>query len=185
MSVGIGGREGADRAWLGVEAERSGQLGAREGHLDGSLHYTRGRGEREKVAQSLSLSRLASDQRTSRAQAIRVQSYTDCHTCACEALCPPVQPVSARSPSPVRIESPHSTTLPRVQHTSQQSRAEPPNYADQSTLDATRTTSADRMVKVADIGKLLLLALTHPGEARSLITYKVSPLPPSKPWGQS
>lgn len=40
------------------------------------------------------------------------------------------------------------------------------------------------MVKVADIGKLLLLALSHPGEARSLITYKVqSPpllLPPSK-----
>ncbi|KAG0664769.1 terpene cyclase [Rhodotorula mucilaginosa] len=29
------------------------------------------------------------------------------------------------------------------------------------------------MVKVADLGKLLLLALTHPGEARSLITYKI------------
>lgn len=30
------------------------------------------------------------------------------------------------------------------------------------------------MVSASDVGKLLLLACTRPGEARSLITYKVS-----------
>ena len=86
-------------------------------------------------------------------------------------------PVSARVRSlalPLQFGSNHPTQLVCLAYTTRASRPSHRITPIKAHSTPFRTTTAGRMVKVADLGKLLLLALTHPGEARSLITYKVT-----------